>query len=377
MSDPFPARRLADEPAEIQSGLFDIAPDWHDYWWGMPSFSMGDARPTKTIAVNFLTRADFIAFCDKLGIRLSDKSDTMWWPTQEPLSGEFEYDGPKVSTRYPVCIPSKGRADCQRTGRALDAMGVDYKFFVEETEYDAYCAALGEARVFRLPFYDLGLGSIPARNEIWEWAALHGHARHWVMDDNIVSFARCTMNRRLCVRSGMLFRAIEDFADRYENIAIAGPHHKGFVMDRDPSTTPVLWNSRVYSCMLIDTALGHRWRGRYNEDTDLCLRILKGGLCTALFRALLMDKGTTVGVRNAKPMPGGNHDSIYAEGDSRRAFAESLREQHPDIVEVVWKFNRWHHQVDYSAFRKNRPRLRPGVVPTRDENEYGLELRRA
>jgi len=155
---------------------------------------------------------------------------------------------------------------------------------------------------------------------------------------------------------------------------MAGPHHKGFVMDRDPRLTPFLLNSRVYSCILLDTSLPHRWRGRYNEDTDLSLRLLKDGYCTMLFRSLLMDKGTTVGVRNAKPLPGGNTDNVYNSGDHRRAFAESLRDQHPDCVEVVWKFNRWHHSVDYAPFKKNRLIQKEGVVPTEAIDDYGMEI---
>lgn len=167
---------------------------------------------------------------------------------------------------------------------------------------------------------------------------------------------------------------MEDFVDRYENIAMAGPHNKGFVLDRDPNLTPILFNSRVYSCILLDTSLPLRWRGRYNEDSDLALRILKEGHCTLLFRALCMDKSKTVGVRNSKPMKGGNTDNVYNDNDRRYAFAKSLQEQHPDVVRVVWKFNRWHHQIDYSPFRKNKPILRSDVVPTRDVNDYGMRL---
>lgn len=359
---------------QVQDSLFDLEPDWRDEWWGMPSFEMGDARPQYRITMNFMTAEDVRQFAEKTGLPVSTRTDSAWFPYQKPLSGEYFYDGPKTDSKYPICIPSKGRADCQKTGKALDRMGVSYRFFVEETEYEAYVAKLGESRVVRMPFHDLGQGSIPARNFIWEWAKERGHRRHWTVDDNIQSFARCHNNRRLCVYGGAFFQAMEDFVDRYDNIAMAGPHHKGFVMDRDPNTTPFLLNSRVYSCILLDTSLTHRWRGRYNEDTDLSLRLLKDGYCTLLFRALCMDKGTTVGVRNAKPLPGGNTDNVYNSEDHRRAFAESLKEQHPDCVEVTWKFNRWHHQVDYSRFKNNRPVLSDGVTPTRSVNEYGMEL---
>lgn len=371
----FGAIQRATRPPTPQAMLFDAEPDWREHWWGMPSFEMKDARPQYKITINFLTADDVRKFAAVSGIPVSLQSDSAWFPHQEPLKGEFYFDGPKTDSTYPICIPSKGRAKCQKTGKALDRMGVNYRFFVEETEFDEYCRELGEYRVVKMPFHDLGQGSIPARNFIWEWAAERGYLRHWVVDDNIQGFARCTHNRRLCVYGGGFFRAMEEFVDRYENIGLAGPHDRGFVKDREPASgKPFLLNSRVYSCILVATGMNHRWRGRYNEDTDLSLRVLKDGLCTMLFYALLMNKCTTVGVRNAKPLPGGNTDNVYNTGDHRRAFAESLQEQHPDLVKVVWKFNRWHHQVDYSPFKNNRLILRNDVTPRPTVDEFGMEL---
>lgn len=66
--------------------------------------------------------------------------------------------------------------------------------------------------------------------------------------------------------------------------------------------------------------------------------------------------------------------SLYNTGDQRRAFAESLKEQHPDVVEVVWKFNRWHHQVNYAPFKKNKLIRKPGIVIPEGVNNYGMVL---
>jgi len=355
----------------------DHEPGWAETWRGMPSFEMGDARPQYRITINFMTAEDVRAFAERTGLKLTTLSDSAWFPpAPKTAPGQFYYGGSQTDSRYPVCLPSKGRADCQTTGLALDALGVSHRFFVEETEYDEYCRHVGESRVVRLPFHDLGQGSIPARNFIWEWAKAHGHARHWVVDDNITNFARMNHNRKLSVKGGAFFLAMEDFADRYENIALIGPHGRGFVKDRGFVRTPYLLNSRIYSCILVDTSLPYRWRGRYNEDTDLSLRVLKDGYCTVLFHALLMSKGATVGNVRATPMKGGNTDTVYATGDHRLAFAQSLADQHPDCVRVVWKFNRWHHQVDYSPFKKNALRRKPGLVLPATQNEYGMELMR-
>lgn len=359
-----------------QFNLFDLEPDWRDYWWGMPNFEVKDARPGHQITMNFVSYEDAKEFGEKIGMRVTEKTNSLWFPKQNWETGAYEWDGPKTDTRYPICIPSKGRADCQTLGHLLDEMGASYRFFVEETEYDWYVSIHGESKVVSMPFHDLGQGSIPARNFIWEWAIENNHERHWIMDDNITIFNRCQSNRRLTCRSGAMLRAMEDFTDRYENIAFSGPHCRGFVPDRNPNLTPVLWNSRIYSCTLIKTDLPYRWRGRYNEDTDLCLRALKDGWCTALFRSLLMDKFTTAGAEGAKAMKGGNTDNVYNTGDYRRKFAESLKEQHPDCVEISWKFNRWHHHVDYSKFKDNKPILKEGVTKTGSDNEYGIKLKK-
>jgi hypothetical protein len=358
-----------------QAALFHIEPDWKDVWWGMPTFDMRDARPQYKISVNFMTAADVAKFAEVTGCPVSTRSDSAWYPPQQRLhSYGYCYEGPKTESRYPVCLPSKGRAKYQSTGRLLQRLGVTHRFFVEETEYEEYCEHVGADRVVKMPFHDLGQGSIPARNFIWEWAKERGHKRHWCVDDNIVGFRRADLNRRMTVKGGGFFLAMEDFVDRYENIAFAGPHNQGFMSDRAPNQAPYLFNSRVYSCILINTELPYRWRGRYNEDTDISLRALKDGWCTLLFRALLMDKGDTLGARNARPMPGGNTDNVYNTGDGRKAFAESLKAQHPDVVSVVWRFNRWHHHVDYSPFKNNRPIMRANVTQMKSMNNYGMTL---
>ena len=86
-----------------------------------------------------------------------------------------------------------------------------------------------------------------------------------------------------------------------------------------------------------------------------------------------MDKPGTSGSKSAA-MKGGNTDNVYNTDDHRLAFAKSLQEKHPDCVEVVWKFNRWHHQVDYSAFKSNRLIFKPNVTPEACVDDYGMIL---
>ena len=275
-----------------------------------------------------------------------------------------------MNPNFPIYIPSKGRWESRLTVRALESKGIPYRIVVEPAEAAEYATVIDPARILVLPgnFSEMGQGSIPARNWIWEHAINEGHKRHWLIDDNIVNFYRLNLNRRIPVSSGTIFRCAEDFTDRYENIAFSGMNNIAFAPDRSDRIPPFTLNTRIYSITLINNATPFRWRGRYNEDTDICLRALKAGWCTVQFNAFLADKATTM------KMKGGNTDTIYNTGDNRKAFAESLKEQHPDVVEVVWKFGRWHHSVDYSPFKSNKLRRVPGLIIPEGVNNYGMRL---
>lgn len=278
--------------------------------------------------------------------------------------------GMSMNPRFPIYIPSKGRWESRLTVKALEAKGVPYRIAVEPSERAEYVRVIDAEKILLLPenFSERGQGSIPVRNWIWEHAISEGHERHWLIDDNIVNFYRLNLNRRIPVGSGTIFRCAEDFTERYENVAFSGFNNIAFAPDRSNRIPPFVLNTRIYSITLINNSVPYRWRGRYNEDTDICLRALKDGWATIQFNAFLADKATTM------KMKGGNTDTIYNTGDNRREFAESLKRQHPDVVEVVWKFDRWHHQVDYSPFKNNKLVRRGGLnIPPGPDN-YGMKL---
>lgn len=275
-----------------------------------------------------------------------------------------------MNPSHPVYIVSKGRWESRLTARSLDRMRVPYRIVIEPQEYDAYAAMIEPHKILTLPFSNLGQGSIPARNWIWEHAIAEGATSHWILDDNIEAFNRLNHNRKPVVETGAIFRAAEDFVSRYENIALSGFNYYSFCKTTE-RVPPFYLNTRIYSCILIRNDIPYRWRGRYNEDTDLSIRALKDGYCTVLFNAFLAGKVNTM------RMKGGNTDELYKD-DGRKKMAESLREQHPDIVKVVWKFNRWHHHVDYRAFKKNNKLiLKPGIAIPKGINNYGMVLREA
>jgi hypothetical protein len=277
-----------------------------------------------------------------------------------------------MTPKYPVYIISKGRADTRLTAKALERIDVPYRIVIEPQEYDQYASVIDPAKILVLPFSNLGQGSIPARNWVWEHSVSEGHDRHWIMDDNIQTFYRFNRNAIIPVADGAIFKAVEDFTDRYANVPMSGLNYEMFVPRRRGNIPPFQINTRVYSCILLSNEIRHRWRGRYNEDTDLSLRILKDGFCTLLFNAFVAKKVATM------RMKGGNTDELYRQDssfDGRLEMARSLQRQHPDVTKIVWKWGRWQHHVDYRPFAANRLILRKDAVITPGVNDYGMVLR--
>ncbi|MAH46752.1 hypothetical protein CMI37_13065 [Candidatus Pacearchaeota archaeon] len=268
-----------------------------------------------------------------------------------------------MNPRYPIFIPTKGRWESRQTIKALERIGVPYKAVIEAQEYDNYAAVISPENIVVLPHRDKGL--VVTRNWIWDYALELGAERFWTVDDNVKDFWRWNRNRKLRAHTGSIFRAIEDFIDRYENVPIAGMNYFMFIKQKYDDA-PIRLNTRVYSNMLLQADTSFRNRGFYNDDTDLCLQVLKDGQCTVLFNAFLIEKSVTMTVKGGMTQ--------HYQGDGRLKMAQSLQRQHPDVVKITRKWGRWQHQVDYRPFKGNRLKRKPGVVIPEGNNEYGMKL---
>jgi hypothetical protein len=269
--------------------------------------------------------------------------------------------------KYPVYIISKGRAETRKTSKALEQMGIAYRIVIEAQEYDQYAAVIDEKKILVLPFSNLGLGSYPARNWCWNHAISEGHAFHWILDDNIHGFARLYKNKRIPCKSGAIFRAAEDFTDRYENVAQAGFQYRFFAEERTDMPAFRL-NTRIFSCILIRNDLPHRWKLKYNEDVALSLDVLKDGWCTIIFNAFLQDKAATLS------MKGGNTTELYADGDKKKEKSQTLVDAYPDYASLAWRYDRWHHRVDFDVFKKNILKKKQNLAIPEGINEFGMKL---
>jgi hypothetical protein len=377
-------------------------------WQSMPEFKQKKIEPFKKLKVEFIdgsyifvrfeSECDYdkylyrslkFNFCSVTRQRdtfsrvtvqkITNKTKSIWFPFKSHwgLTKNRWRTKQPVNPKYPVYIVSKGRANNGLTTKALDDMGVPHYIVVEIDEAAEYKDKTN-ATVLVLPSKylnnyntcdDLGntrsKGPGAARNFCLDHSKNNGFNRHWVMDDNLDAFHRLNKNEKYEVETGATLRASEDFIDRYANVPVAGLNYYSFCKKTD-KVPPFITNTRIYSCLLIDNNAGYTWRGRYNEDTDLSLRVLKDGLCTIQFNAFLCGKVTT------QRMKGGNTKEFYAD-EGTLPKSQMLADLHPDVASVVWKFNRWHHHVNYKPFKENK--LIPiGKPQAEGVNDYSMKL---
>lgn len=172
--------------------------------------------------------------------------------------------------------------------------------------------------------------------------------------------------KRYQINSGAVFSIVEDYVDRYKNIKIAGHNYTFFVIPSCPFKQITL-NTRIYSSILLSNDIEIEWRGKYNEDTDLSLRLLKMGYPSVLFNIISAMKMKTL------TMKGGNEEIYSKEGVVLKA--KSLQEQHPDVVKIGQRFGRVHHIVNYKPFKNLKLEYIENLNLKNEQNEYGLYLK--
>ena len=363
---------------------------WESHWNDMPSYNnIWESPPEVTAKFKFKTVKDYEEFKRKVRKYLYEDikpfdgqqgitEKQAWFPHKEKDSSFIYNDSSPINPRYPIYIVSKGRFTKNPTSISLFNMNIPFYVIVEENEYDSYCANefIDNDKVLILPekykdeydvFWDdddKRTGPGAARNFAWDHSIENGYDWHWVMDDNIENFFRLDDNKKIQCNSGTMFYSCEDFILRYKNIAQAGLQYFFFVPSRE-SRPAYRVNTRIYSCLLIRNDVPFRWRGRYNEDTDLSLRMMKENWCTVQFNHFLQGK------MNTQQMRGGNSDEFY-DGEGTLNKSQMLVDMHPDVTSLVWRYERWHHYVDYSSFAKKPLILKEGLEIPKDDNNYGL-----
>lgn len=354
--------------------------EWKYYWIDLPEFE-NNFKTDDMFKIDFLFSNDI----DKKILEeifeqnFSDDTRSIWFPKLKI--------GKKSSLRviggdlpkYPIYIVSKNRADNKswHTSFRLSQMCLKHYIVVEPDEYETYKSVFDNDYVTILKlnmkykedydcFSDLGntesTGPGPSRNFCWDHSIKNGFKCHWVLDDNIQGFLRFWRAQKIKCRTGEVFRTCEEFSERYDNIAISGLNYRAFCVEGQIRPAYVT-NTRIYSMLLIRNDIPYRWRGRYNEDTDLSLRVLKDNWCTVQFNIFLGSKVVTQSIK------GGNTEEFYAY-EGTIAKSQMLIDMHPDVSRLMYRFGREYHYVDYSVF-KQKLKLKK-EIKNKSNNERGL-----
>jgi hypothetical protein len=369
-----------------------------EHWKCMPDFEQEKSVWTyHSLTMIFKSARDYAEFAVLVRQHLTEEKKSIYFPEWTPEKVRFKkwvstLPRQQITPQYPIYIISKGRAHSRLTSKTLEAMQVPYFIVVEPAEYESYAAVIDPKKILILPYNsDPTNPTGPGRARNWcrdhSWSK--GLLRHWVLDDNIDGFFRLHNNKRYRVADGAIFRAAEDFVDRYENVWVAGFQYRFFCAPKSKHP-PFVANTRIYSCLLIDNRLileldGQEflWRERYNEDTILSLDVLENGYCTIQFNTFLQGKMGT------QTLKGGNTELFYApEGDAALKASKTknynpggtvrktlnLIDLYPDVAKAVIKFGRVHHEVNYSKYKSNQLLRRDDCGRLDGINNYGMEL---
>ncbi len=229
--------------------------------------------------------------------------------------------GTLMNPKHPVYIISKGRWDSRHTSIALEKMNMPYSIVVEEQEYDQYASVINKDKILILP-------------------------KQYIED-----YDACN-------------------STLYYDGSFITDHgtSKGSGPARNFCWEHALENGATSHWLLDDNikAFGRINRNLYIHVTSgTIFKALKDGWCTIQFNAFIQEKATT------QTMKGGNEE-IYKNGTLDKS--KMLARLHPDVAEVVWKFNRWHHKVDYKPFKKNELKKKKGLKIKKGINNYGMKV---
>jgi hypothetical protein len=332
------------------------------FWYDLPEYKNSDKIYPEAY-IGYENNKDKKQLLKELGIKISPTKRWVHYPAPIELNNKiYKYKIKyKINPKYPVYIMATGGKK-QTINSCIEAE-IPFKVIVKENEYDDYISFVNPKDILVLPKELLRKDKksfIPYRNFAWEHSVKFGAKKHWVLDDDIDGFYRWNISSRFKIESGVLFNLVEEYVSRFDKIKQAGFQYFMFHPDRQPHN-PVHFNTRIYSCMLIDNSLDkildERWKYlKYNEDTDLSLRILKKGFATVIFNAFLCRKKAS--------------DLTKREAQKR---TDVIVEEHKDVAMEDEIYNRPHHLIDYVSFKDNPLGYKNPPIKKR-VNEYNMKL---
>ena len=361
-------------------------------WYNMPSYEYSD--DVEEIIIDLLFKEELIETVKNV-LQLNNKyskkqSNTYSFNIPEKPEYLTCYKNKmiicenEILPKYPIYVISLGRYDdkLRLTSKWLDRCKIPYNLVCEPHEEKEYTEAISKCNIGKVLVLPSSFsktvkrGGVPARNWVYQHSKNNGAKYHWILDDNIDGYVRRTHYQRIPVYSGVVFKSIEDYVERYTNVKLAG-HHYTSMTPAIYRCSPVRFNTRIYSSILICNDIENTdelWHGKYNEDTDLSIRQLIAKNPTVLFCNFTANKAATGQLKK-----GGNFDSIYMNGaqEAFRLKAEEIKDRWDGVdgckIVIKPKFSKeYHHEIQYPNPDNKLILKDENMNKTLEPNNYGM-----
>jgi hypothetical protein len=191
--------------------------------------------------------------------------------------------------KYPIFIPTKGRADCAALPRLLCQSGISYTLVVEPQDEVDYRRSFPGVDLLILGGNDRGI--VFSRQSILDHARRGGYKWYWQIDDNIRGFHEVKAGRCVHALPETALLETERAVCFHQKIALVALQYQQFAWS---SRKQYDWNRRAYCCVLTRTDTGINYRDGMDgkEDVDFMLQHFRAGWMSVTMNHWAMGKPT-------------------------------------------------------------------------------------
>lgn len=184
--------------------------------------------------------------------------------------------------KYPIFIPSKGRAGSQYSFKMLTGYGLKPLVVIEKDDLEAYSEHVPSEQLLVLPERNKGFAF--ACNWIRNYAVkVAGTPFYWHFDDDVMYLVKRVNDKksRCCLTEATdRMMDMEREVSGYTNVDLAALRSEVFMWSIKPERS---FNVLGSSAMLIRSDVQYIWNPRVQADCDYILQICMAGRCTMIF----------------------------------------------------------------------------------------------
>jgi hypothetical protein len=224
--------------------------------------------------------------------------------------------------KYPIYIPSKGRANKCKTANMLLAQGIKNFFIVvEKDEYKDYCKNFDPKYILMLPKSNYG-SVVPAKNLAMEHSIKNGFKYHWQLDDDISRVFEHKLGKKVHNDTNKIFTYIESLIKKYPNVKLFGiKTSTSFLSQGGPEIT----HNTSLTCLMLVANMDLRFKFiPMGGDIDYQLQILRKGYDILRLNNFAFDYPSPM--KNA-----GGYTDIYKDDEKRINALNIFLKNNPEI----------------------------------------------